>query len=135
MCSGSGQVKKQTLNVKIPAGVDEGDRIRPAGEGEPRRQRRPGRRPVRGHPHPEHSVFQRNSQDLHCEMPISFAPPPWAGNRNPTLDGVARLKIPAEIRQSGQVFRLRGKAKASNPCAAPALATLLFFYHVVLETR
>src|SRR5206468_11820538 len=57
----------------------------------------------------EHSVFQRDGDDLHCEMPISFSQAALGGEIEiPTLDGSARIKVPPET-QSGQVFRLRGK--------------------------
>ena len=131
VCNGSGRVKKnKTLNVKIPAGVDEGDRIRLAGEGEPGVNGGPaGDLYVVTHIR-EHSVFQRNGQDLHCEMPISFCTAALGGEIEiPTLDGVARLKIPAET-QSGQVFRLRGKGIKSVRGAS--FGDLLC--HVVLET-
>jgi molecular chaperone DnaJ len=109
-CQGAGRVKQyKTLAVKIPGGVDEGDRIRLAGEGEhgvnggP-----PGDLYVQIHLKP-HAVFQRDHNDLHCEMPISFTTAALGGEIEiPTLDGVAKLKIPAET-QSGKVFRLRGK--------------------------
>jgi molecular chaperone DnaJ len=57
----------------------------------------------------EHSVFQRDGDDLHCEMPISYAQAALGGEIDiPTLDGHAKIKIPPET-QTGQVFRLRGK--------------------------
>src|SRR5258706_10137079 len=109
-CRGAGRLKKhKTLAVKIPAGVDEGDRIRLSGEGEAG---------VNGGPPGDlyvvihlkaHSVFQREGDDLHCEMPISFAQASLGGEIEiPTLDGSAKIKVPAET-QTGQVFRLRGK--------------------------
>ena len=109
-CQGSGRVKQyKTLAVKIPSGVDEGDRIRLSGEGEAG---------VNGGPPGDlyvviqikpHSVFQRDHNDLHCEMPISFTTAALGGEIEiPTLDGHAKIKIPAET-QSGKVFRLRGK--------------------------
>ena len=109
-CSGSGRVKQyKTLAVKIPSGVDEGDRIRLSGEGEAG---------VNGGPSGDlyvviqikaHSVFQRDHNDLHCEMPISFTTAALGGEIEiPTLDGHAKIKIPPET-QSGKVFRLRGK--------------------------
>jgi len=109
-CHGAGRVKQyKTLAVKIPGGVDEGDRIRLAGEGE---------HGVNGGPPGDlyvqihlkaHSVFQRDHNDLHCEMPISFSTAALGGEIEiPTLDGAAKLKIPHET-QSGKVFRLRGK--------------------------
>ena len=109
-CHGAGRVKQhKTLVVKIPAGVDEGDRIRLSGEGEDG---------VNGGPSGDlyvviqlkpHSVFKRDHDDLHCEMPISFTTAALGGEIEiPTLDGSARIKIPAET-QSGKIFRLRGK--------------------------
>ena len=109
-CGGAGRVKRQkTLSVKIPVGVDEGDRIRLSGEGEAGVNGGP---PgdlyvvIRLKPHP---VFQREENDLHCEMPISFTTAALGGDIEiPTLDGSAKIKIPSET-QSGRVFRLRGK--------------------------
>ena len=109
-CRGAGRVKKhKTLAVKIPAGVDEGDRIRLSGEGEAG---------VNGGPPgdlyvvihlKEHGVFQRDGDDLHCEMPISFTQAALGGEIEiPTLDGSAKIKVPPET-QTGQTFRLRGK--------------------------
>ncbi len=109
-CRGAGRLKQhKTLSVKIPAGVDEGDRIRLSGEGEAG---------VNGGPSGDlyvvihlkaHGVFQRDHNDLHCEMPVSFATAALGGEIEiPTLDGYAKIKIPAET-QSGKVFRLRGK--------------------------
>jgi molecular chaperone DnaJ len=109
-CNGNGRIKQhKTLSVKIPAGVDNDDRIRLSSEGEhgvnggP-----PGDLYVVIHIKP-HAVFQRDHNDLHCEMPISFTIAALGGSIEiPTLDGVATIKIPAET-QSGKIFRLRGK--------------------------
>ncbi|MBR0566197.1 molecular chaperone DnaJ [Azoarcus sp. L1K30] len=109
-CGGAGRVKKQkTLEVKIPAGIDEGMRLRHGGHGEPGVNGGPaGDLYVEIHIR-KHSVFERDHDDLHCEMPISFTTAALGGEIEiPTLDGMARLKIPAET-QSGKVFRLRGK--------------------------
>ena len=109
-CHGAGRVKQhKTLSVKIPAGVDEGDRIRLSGEGEHGVGGGPsGDLYVQIHIKP-HQVFQRDHDDLHCEMPVSFTIAALGGEIEiPTLDGMARIKIPAET-QSGKVFRLRGK--------------------------
>src|SRR5688572_28335077 len=109
-CRGAGRVKKhKTLSVKIPAGVDQGDRSRLSGEGESGvNGGPPGDLYVVMHLKP-HSVFQREGDDLHCEMPISFTQAALGGEIEiPTLDGAAKVKIPPET-QSGQVFRLRGK--------------------------
>jgi len=109
-CNGQGRIKKhKTLSVKIPPGVDTDDRIRLTGEGE---------HGVNGGPAGDlyvvvqlksHAVFQRDHNDLHCEMPISFSTAALGGEIEiPTLDGKASIKIPAET-QSGKQFRLRGK--------------------------
>jgi molecular chaperone DnaJ len=119
-CHGEGRVKKhKTLSVKIPAGVDNGDRIRLGGEGEAG---------VNGGPPgdlyvvihlKEHPVFKRDGDDLHCEMPISFATAALGGEVEiPTLEGHAKIKIPAET-QSGKVFRLRGKGIKGVRSQAP----------------
>ena len=130
-CHGAGRVKKhKTLSVKIPAGVDQDDRIRLTGEGEAG---------VNGGPPGDlyvvvnlkpHPVFQREGGDLHCEMPISFATAALGGEIDiPTLDGHAKIKVPTET-QSGQVFRLRGKGiKQVRGSQQGDL-----FCHVVLET-
>jgi molecular chaperone DnaJ len=109
-CSGAGRVKHQkTLSVKIPVGVDEGDRIRLSGEGEAGVNGGPsGDLYVVIHIKP-HEVFTREGNDLHCEMPVSFTKAALGGEIEiPTLDGYAKIKIPTET-QSGKVFRLRGK--------------------------
>ncbi len=109
-CHGSGRVKKhKTLSVKIPSGIDEGDRIRLSGEGEAGVNGGPPGDlyvQIQIKPHP---VFQRDHDDLHCEMPVSFTTAALGGEIEiPTLDGAAKLKIPPET-QTGKVFRLRGK--------------------------
>ncbi len=109
-CGGAGRTKKQkTLEVKIPAGIDEGMRLRHAGHGEPGvNGGPPGDLYVEIHIR-KHAVFERDHDDLHCEMPISITTAALGGEIEiPTLEGMARLKIPAET-QSGKVFRLRGK--------------------------
>jgi molecular chaperone DnaJ len=109
-CHGAGRVKQhKTLSVKIPAGIDEGDRIRLSGEGEPGvNGGPPGDLYVQVHLK-THAVFQRDHDDLHCEMPVSFTTAALGGEIEiPTLDGMAKLRVPAET-QSGKVFRLRGK--------------------------
>ncbi|HXS51980.1 MAG TPA: molecular chaperone DnaJ [Usitatibacter sp.] len=109
-CRGAGRMKKhKTLSVKIPAGVDEGDRIRLSGEGEAGVNGGPaGDLYVVMHLKP-HSVFQRDGDDLHCQMPVSFTLAALGGEIEiPTLEGSAKIKVPAET-QTGQVFRLRGK--------------------------
>jgi len=109
-CHGAGRVKKQkTLEVKIPAGIDDGMRLRHGGHGEPGINGGPaGDLYVEIHIK-QHSVFQRDGDDLHCEMPINFVIAALGGEIEiPTLDGMARIKIPPET-QTGKVFRLRAK--------------------------
>jgi molecular chaperone DnaJ len=130
-CSGAGRVKHQkTLSVKVPAGVDEGDRVRLTGEGEAGvNGGPPGDLYVQVHLKP-HAVFQRDHDDLHCEMPVSFATAALGGEIEiPTLDGSARIRIPAET-QSGRTFRLRGKG--IKGVRSPSAGEL--FCHVVVET-
>ncbi|HQN46233.1 MAG TPA: molecular chaperone DnaJ, partial [Rugosibacter sp.] len=130
-CHGSGRVKHhKTLSVKIPAGVDEGDRIRLTGEGEAGVNGGPtGDLYVQIHLKP-HAVFQREHDDLHCEMPVSFTTAALGGEiKVPTLDGAAHLKIPAGS-QTGKVFRLRGKGVKG--VRSHAHGDLLC--HVVIET-
>jgi molecular chaperone DnaJ len=130
-CGGSGKVKQQkTLAVKIPPGVDEGDRVRLTGEGEAGvNGGPPGDLYVQVHIK-EHAVFQRDHDDLHCEMPVSFATAALGGEIElPTLDGSARIKVPSET-QSGKTFRLRGKGIKGVRSHAPGD----LFCHVVVET-
>jgi molecular chaperone DnaJ len=130
-CQGAGRVKQhKTLSVKIPAGIDEGDRIRLAGEGEAGVNGGPaGDLYVVIHLQP-HPVFQRDHNDLHCEMPVSFTTAAVGGEIEiPTLDGYAKLKISAET-QTGKVFRLRGKG--IRGVRSSSTGDLLC--HVVVET-
>jgi len=130
-CHGSGQVKHhKTLAVKIPAGVDQDDRIRLTGEGEAGRNGGPaGDLYVVVNLKP-HSVFQREGADLHCEMPIGFTMAALGGDLEiPTLDGQATIKVPAET-QSGQTFRLRNKG--IRPVRGSVQGDL--YCHVVIET-
>jgi len=109
-CHGRGRVSKtRTLNVKVPAGVDDGDRIRLSGEGEAGRSGGPpGDLYVEIRVLP-HKIFERSASDLTCEVPISFATATLGGEVElPTLDGNVSLKVPPGT-QSGKVFRLRSK--------------------------
>ncbi|MGB5511464.1 MAG: molecular chaperone DnaJ, partial [Woeseiaceae bacterium] len=109
-CHGRGRVRKtRTLSVKVPAGVDDGDRIRLSGEGEAGRNGGPAGDlyvEIRVKPH---KIFKREGSNLSCEVPVSFATAALGGEVElPTLDGNVSLKVPAGT-QSGKVFRLRGK--------------------------
>ncbi len=113
-CHGDGRVQKtKTLSVKIPAGVDTGDRIRLAGEGEAGEFGAPaGDLYVQVHVK-EHPIFVRDANNLYCEIPISFTTAALGGEvAVPTLDGRVMLKIPSET-QTGRMFRLRGKGVRS----------------------
>ncbi|MDX1403655.1 MAG: molecular chaperone DnaJ [Woeseiaceae bacterium] len=109
-CDGRGRVgKRKKLVVKVPAGVDDGDRIRLSGEGEAGRNGGPpGDLYVEVRVKP-HKIFKRDGADLSCEVPIGFATATLGGEVElPTLDGNVSLKIPPGT-QSEKVFRLRGK--------------------------
>jgi molecular chaperone DnaJ len=109
-CHGAGRVQHtKTLSVKVPAGVDEGDQIRLAGEGEAGENGGPpGDLFVQIRLKP-HSLFKREQDDLYCEMPVSFTTTVLGGELEvPTLDGRASIKIPPGT-QSEKLFRLRGK--------------------------
>jgi len=113
-CHGHGRVQEsKTLSVKIPAGVDTGDRIRLGGEGEAGENSGPaGDLYVQVHIK-EHPLFTRDASNLYCEMPVSFVTTALGGEIDvPTLDGRVKLKIPSET-QTGKVFRLRGKGVRS----------------------
>ncbi|MBA4697393.1 MAG: molecular chaperone DnaJ [Legionella sp.] len=109
-CHGQGRIREtKPLTVKIPAGVDNGDRMRLSGEGEAG---------VHGGPPGDlyiqinikkHAIFERQEQDLYCEVPISFITAALGGSIEvPTLEGRVTLKIPSET-QTGKTFRLRSK--------------------------
>ena len=109
-CNGQGKVKKsKTLEVKIPAGINEGMRIRSAGNGEPG---------VNGGPAGDlyieirikaHALFERDGDDLHCTMPVAMTMAALGGAIDvPTLGGTAEIELP-EGTQHGKTFRLRGK--------------------------
>ncbi len=113
-CHGQGRVREsKKLTVKIPAGVDNGDRVRLSGEGEAGvHGGGPGDLYVQINVK-THSIFERQDNDLHCEVPISFITAALGGAIEvPTLEGRVTLKIPEET-QTGKVFRLRGKGMKS----------------------
>ncbi|RWU12777.1 molecular chaperone DnaJ [Pseudidiomarina gelatinasegens] len=113
-CHGDGRVERtKTLSVKIPAGVDTGDRIRLNGEGEAGEMGAPsGDLYVQVHVR-EHPIFARDGNNLYCEVPLSFTRAALGGEIEvPTLEGKVKLKVPAET-QTGKLFRLRGKGVKS----------------------
>src|SRR6185312_6830850 len=130
-CLGQGRVRRQRkLSVKVPAGVDSGDRVRLSGEGEAGRNGGPpGDLYVEIHVR-EHPIFERDGPHLSCEVPVSFATAALGGSvAVPTLEGDVQLKIPSET-QSGRVFRLRDKGV--KPVRSGARGDL--FCRVVVET-
>ncbi|HNP36920.1 MAG TPA: molecular chaperone DnaJ [Woeseiaceae bacterium] len=130
-CHGRGRVQKtKTLSVKVPPGVDSGDRIRLSGEGEAgRNSGPPGDLYVEIRVRP-HRIFERDGADLSCEVPVSFVNATLGGEVElPTLNGHVALKIPPGT-QSGKVFRLRGKGVTT--VRDPRTGDL--FARVVVET-
>ena len=109
-CQGNGRVKRsKTLSVKIPAGIDSGDRIRLSGEGEAgQKGAAPGDLFVQINVR-QHEMFERDGQHLYCEAPLSFIDAALGSEIEiPTLDGKVKIKIP-EGTQTGKLFRLKGK--------------------------
>ena len=109
-CRGQGRVRdSKTISVKVPPGVDTGDRIRLSNEGEAGENNGP---PGDLYVHidvKDHPIFKRDGSDLYCDVPISFTTAALGGELEvPTLGGKVKLKIPEET-QSGKQFRLRGK--------------------------
>ena len=130
-CRGAGRVEEhKTLSVKVPAGVDTGDRIRLSGEGEAGEKGGPSGDlyvQIRVKPH---AIFNREENNLYCEVPISFTTAALGGELEvPTLDGRVSLKIPSET-QTGRVFRIRGKGV--KPVRGGATGDLLC--RAVIET-
>jgi molecular chaperone DnaJ len=113
-CNGQGRVRdNKTISVKVPAGVDTGDRIRLSGEGEAGQNRGPSGDLYVDVSVKEHAIFRRDDSNLYCDVPISFATATLGGEIEvPTLDGRVTLKIPAES-QTGKMFRLRAKGVKS----------------------
>lgn len=130
-CSGQGKIKRQkTLEVKIPAGIDDGMRIRSSGNGEPG---------INGGPPgdlyieirvKEHDIFERDGDDLHCQVPVSFITAALGGEIEvPTLQGKVAIDIP-EGTQAGKQFRLRGKGIKGVRSSYPGD----LYCHIVVET-
>ncbi len=130
-CHGNGRVEEEkVLSVKIPAGVDSGDRIRLAGEGEAGPTGTPpGDLYVEVRVRP-HQIFERDGDDLHCDVPIRISQAALGDSiRVPTLGGEAEIRIPAET-QTGKVFRLRDKGVKSVRSRKPGD----LYCKVVVET-
>jgi molecular chaperone DnaJ len=130
-CLGQGRHRRgKKLSVKVPAGVDSGDRIRLAGEGEAGRNGGPPGDLYVEVQVRDHAIFERDGEHLSCEVPISFATAALGGTVEvPTLDGEVTIKVPAET-QSGRVFRLRDKGV--KPVRGGPRGDL--FCRVVIET-
>lgn len=129
-CHGEGRVHKtETLSVSIPAGVDTGSRLRLHGKGAAGENGAPaGDLYVIIHVRP-HPIFEREGQNLHCEIPVSFSTAALGGSvEAPTLDGKIKIKIPAET-QYGKQLRLRGKG--IQPSRGPAGDLIC---HISIET-
>jgi molecular chaperone DnaJ len=130
-CEGAGRVKRtKTLQVKIPAGIDDGMRIRSAGNGEPGLNGGPaGDLYVEIHIK-EHPVFQREGDDLHCHVPVSMTSAALGGTvKVPTLGGSAEIELP-EGTQGGKTFRLRGKGIKGIRSSYPGD----LYAHISIET-
>ena len=130
-CQGQGRVEEhKTLSVKVPPGVDSGDRIRLAGEGEAGEHGGPpGDLYVQVAVKP-HEIFTREDSHLFCEVPISFVTAALGGELEvPTLNGKVMLKIPPGT-QTGRLFRMRGKGV--KPVRGGAIGDLLC--RVLVET-
>ena len=130
-CDGQGRVRiGKRLSVKVPPGVDSGDRIRLAGEGEAGRNGGPPGDLYVEIAVREHPIFERDHAHLSCEVPISFVTAAVGGSVEvPTLNGQAMIKVPAGT-QSGRVFRLR--EKGVKPVRGGAVGDL--FCRIVVET-
>ena len=130
-CHGQGKVKRQkTLEVKIPAGIDGGMRIRSTGNGEPGTNGGPPGDLYIEIRLKEHDIFQRDGDDLHCAMPISIVTAALGGEIDvPTLEGKAAIDIP-EGTQTGKQFRLRGKGIKGVRASYPGD----LYCHITVET-
>jgi molecular chaperone DnaJ len=130
-CHGQGKIKKQkTLEVKIPAGIDDGMRIRSTGNGEPGTNGGPAGDLYIEIRLKKHDIFERDGDDLHCAVPISFTTAALGGEIEvPTLAGKAAIDIP-EGTQTGKQFRLRGKGIKGVRASYPGD----LYCHITVET-
>ena len=130
-CSGQGKIKRQkTLEVKIPAGIDDGMRIRSTGNGEPGTNGGPPGDLYIEIRVKDHDIFEREGDDLHCQVPVSFITAALGGEIEvPTLQGKAAIDIP-EGTQAGKQFRLRGKGIKGVRSSYPGD----LYCHIVVET-
>jgi molecular chaperone DnaJ len=130
-CGGAGKIKKQkTLEVKIPAGINEGMRIRSAGNGEPGTNGGPPGDLYIEIRVKQHEVFERDGDDLHCTVPVGLTTAALGGNIEvPTLGSKAEIELP-EGTQHGKTFRLRGKGIKGLRSSYPGD----LYCHVSVET-
>ena len=130
-CAGQGKIKKQkTLEVKIPAGIDGGMRIRSAGNGEPGTNGGPPGDLYIEIRQKKHDIFERDGDDLHCTVPINIVTAALGGEIDvPTLDGKAAIDLP-EGTQTGKQFRLRGKGIKGVRASYPGD----LYCHITVET-
>jgi molecular chaperone DnaJ len=130
-CNGQGRVKKnKTLEVKIPAGINEGMRIRSTGNGEPGTNGGPSGDLYIEIRIKQHEVFERDGDDLHCTVPVGLTTAALGGEIEvPTLGGKAEIELP-EGTQHGKTFRLRGKGIRGVRSSYPGD----LYCHVSVET-
>ncbi|NBW77657.1 MAG: molecular chaperone DnaJ [Betaproteobacteria bacterium] len=130
-CMGQGRIKRQkTLEVKIPSGIDDGMRIRSAGNGEPGTNGGPAGDLYIEIRMRKHEIFERDGDDLHCNVPISMITAALGGEIEvPTLTGKAAIDIP-EGTQSGKQFRLRGMGIKGVRSSYPGD----LYCHITVET-
>jgi molecular chaperone DnaJ len=130
-CSGQGKIKKQkTLEVKIPAGINEGMRIRSAGNGEPGTNGGPPGDLYIEIRVKQHEIFERDGDDLHCSVPVGLTTAALGGTIEvPTLGNKAEIELP-EGTQHGKTFRLRGKGIKGLRSSYPGD----LYCHVSVET-
>jgi molecular chaperone DnaJ len=130
-CNGQGRVKKnKTLEVKIPAGINEGMRIRSSGNGEPGMNGGPSGDLYIEIRIKQHDVFERDGDDLHCTVPVGLTTAALGGEIEvPTLGGKAEIDLP-EGTQHGKTFRLRGKGIRGVRSSYPGD----LYCHVSVET-
>jgi molecular chaperone DnaJ len=130
-CNGTGKVKRQkTLQVKIPAGINEGMRIRSAGNGEPGTNGGPPGDLYIEIRIKQHQIFERDGDDLHCKVPVPLTLAALGGAIEvPTLAGKAEIELP-EGTQHGKTFRLRGKGIKGIRASYPGD----LYCHITVET-
>jgi molecular chaperone DnaJ len=130
-CHGAGKIKKQkTLEVKIPGGINEGMRIRSAGNGEPGTNGGPSGDLYIEIRVKQHEIFERDGDDLHCTVPVGLTTVSLGGKIEvPTLGGNAEIELP-EGTQHGKTFRLRGKGIKGIRSSYPGD----LYAHIAVET-